>query len=137
MRALRDIPLLGVSVPSYESIGTGSDAHIAYNVHVSVPRDTYREAHHEVSHRFSEFAALYEAVSRRWSKQVELPKLPSKRPSMIPGALSSRQLNRRREELETFVQQLVQTLNWTADESLREFLEVEVWLRERKSRPRG
>ena len=65
--------------------------------------------------------------------QVELPKLPSKRPSVWGGSLSEKQVEERRLKLQEYLQLLVQLLNWSLDSAMRNFLECDKWVKERKS----
>ena len=115
-------------------VGLGSDAHTGYVVQLAVPRDTFAKAAHKVTHRYSEFAALHEALGRTWGRQVELPKLPAKRLSVFGGSLSEKQIEERRAKLEEYLQLLVQQLNWSQDASLRAFLECDKWAKERRPR---
>ena len=100
-----------------------------------MPKDAFKHATHTVLHRYSQFAKLHEALSKSWGERVSLPKLPAKRFSLL-GGLSARQVEERREALETYLQELVRVLNWSVEPNLRSFLECDRWLRERRTAPR-
>jgi len=112
-------------------VGEGSFSYVVYKLKLSVPRDLFKRATHEVLHRYSEFHALNDALAKRWGKQVDLPKLPGKRLSL--RALSHRQVEERRVLLEEYMQQLLQRINWAAEEHLRAFLQADTWLKPRKT----
>jgi len=134
MSMLRNIPYVEVAIPSATTVGLGADAHTGFVLQLQVPSDVFRRASFKVTRRYSEFVALHEALLKSWGKQVELPRLPAKRPSIFGSTLSEKQIEERRAKLEEYVQLLVQQLNWSLDPTLRGFLEVDAWAKERKKK---
>ena len=134
MSMLRNIPYIEVAIPTATTVGLGADAHTGYVLQLQVPSDVFRRGSHKVTRRYSEFVALHEALLKSWGKQVELPRLPAKRPSIFGSTLSEKQIEERRAKLEEFLQLLVQQLNWSLDPTLRAFFEVESWAKERKKK---
>ena len=65
---------------------------------------------------------------------LDLPRLPPKRLNWFGGAMSEKQIDERRLQLEEYLQLLVLQLNWSLDDSLRSFLECDEWLKPRKSK---
>jgi len=53
----------------------------------------------------------------------------------LTGSLSEKELEARRLGLQDYLQLLLTTLNWFAEESLREFLQVEKHVQERRLKP--
>ena len=64
---------------------------------------------------------------------LDLPRLPPKRLNWFGGAMSEKQIDERRLQLEEYLQLLVLQLNWSLDDSLRSFLGCDEWLKPRKS----
>ena len=128
LQMLRSVPFVEVSIESAAAVG--SDSHVTYSIRLAVPHDAFRKASHVVGRRYSEFAALHDALAKSWGRKVELPRLPAKRFTL--GGLSERQVEERRRGLEEYLKQLVAILNWSLEQSLRDFFEVDGWLKERR-----
>jgi len=128
LQMLRSVPFVEVSIESAAAVG--SDSHVEYSIRLAVPHDAFRKASHVVGRRYSEFAALHDALAKSWGRKVELPRLPAKRFTL--GGLSERQVEERRRGLEEYLTQLVAILNWSLEQSLRDFFEVDGWLKERR-----
>ena len=128
LQMLRSVPFVEVSIESAAAVG--SDSHVTYSIRLAVPHDAFRKASHVVGRRYSEFAALHDALAKSWGRKVELPRLPAKRFTL--GGLSERQVEERRRGLEEYLTQLVAILNWSLEQSLRDFFEVDGWLKERR-----
>ena len=129
---LKNIPFIECEVGAAVSVKEGKESFVVYEVSLSVPRDAYKHATHQVCHRYSRFAALHEALVKAWGRQVELPKLP---PKSGLFALSARGVEARQAGLGLYLRQLVTVLNWAVEPNIRAFLECDKWLRERKTRP--
>ena len=136
LQMLRNIPFVECRVAAAHTVqskGSFSSPHIAFQIEIGVPKDTYKAASHSVMQRYSRFAGLHEALVKSWGKHAELPPLPPKAFQM--SSLSSAQIERRRADLESYLTQLVTVLNWTVEPNIRAFLECDRWLKERRTRP--
>ena len=102
LQMLRSVPFVEVSIESAAAVG--SDSHVEYSIRLAVPHDAFRKASHVVGRRYSEFAALHDALAKSWGRKVELPRLPAKRFTL--GGLSERQVEERRRGLEEYLTQL-------------------------------
>ena len=119
------------------AVGSESkETKVCYTIQLEVPRDVYRQASHSVSHRYSEFTALHEALSKAWGKQLSAESLP-KLPKKGFGRLSEKQVEERRLGLQAYLVQLTAVLNWAVEPHLRAFFEADAWLKERKTRPKS
>jgi len=130
---LRNIPFLEVRIIGASPVQESGASFTAYQIELAVPKDTFHKGAHTVTHRYSRFASLHEALVKAWGRHVELPKLPAKR--MTLGGLSSKQIEERRIGLEQYLSQLVTVLNWSIEPNIRAFFECDRWVKERRTRP--
>ena len=118
LQMLRNIPFVECRVAAAHTVregkgGSFASSHIAFQIEIGVPKDTYKAASHSVMQRYSRFAALHDALVKAWGRHAELPPLPPKAFQM--SSLSSAQIERRRADLESYLTQLVTVLNWTVE----------------------
>ena len=132
LQMLRNIPFVECRVVgTTQGLDKGS-SYTAYQIELAVPKDTFKEGAHSMLHRFSDFAALHEALTKAWGRHVDLPKLPAKKVTMM--GLSPKQIEERRVGLEAYLAHMVTKLNWSVEPNIRAFFECDKWLKERRTR---
>uniref|UniRef100_A0A1E1XLW9 Putative kinesin-like protein n=3 Tax=Amblyomma TaxID=6942 RepID=A0A1E1XLW9_AMBSC len=90
-----------ISIPSYTLRGSGSNAHIEYEVKVVVMDDSWT-----LYRRYKRFRELHDYMKLKYGRKVTLPYFP---PKLLFGNKSQRLVEERRKMLEVYLIELVNT----------------------------
>ncbi|XP_064489753.1 kinesin-like protein KIF16B isoform X2 [Ornithodoros turicata] len=88
-----------ISIPSYTLRGTGSSAHIEYEVKIAVMEDCWT-----LFRRYKRFRELHQYMKHKYGKKLTLPYFP---PRKLFGSTSERLTEERRKLLEVYLIELV------------------------------
>lgn len=88
-----------ISIPSYTLRGSGSNAHIEYEVKVVVMDDSWT-----LYRRYKRFRELHDYMKLKYGRKVTLPYFP---PKLLFGNKSQRLVEERRKLLEVYLIELV------------------------------
>lgn len=97
-RGTEDCPIR-ISIPSYTLRGSGSNAHIEYEVKVVVMDDSWT-----LYRRYKRFRELHEYMKLKYGNKLQLPYFP---PKLLFGNKSTRLVEERRKMLEVYLIELV------------------------------